>query len=834
MNYEEALVSAKNGNAVLFYGAGFTYGLESYAGYKAPNGTRLAEILCEEANINSTDNLKVASRNFRRVKTDEELIELLRQYFIFDRIPETYNAITTTPWHSIYTTNYDNSFEVSALQNKIPYTSLVLTDNPKNFHNQKFILHINGSIDKLTKSDLETSFKLTNVSYLTAHFRDNKWAEVFRRDLQAAEAIFFVGYSLYDLDIQEIIFDIGNLKSKIFFIDKPGLSEEEIENSELSDFGLIKSIGVEKFANDLDNVDENLIGEPSKVISSFEQLEFNIPLELPKDEDVFDLYLKGYFQIDYIYQDIVSVKENYVFHRDIFTAAISCLNDKENLIITGGLANGKTILSYQLLAYLKAQGYTAFQLKDEFVQADAFIDITKILKENVKTVFFIENYTSVSNLDVISHIETSRHEKVKLILTARTFEHEKYHTDLYFNKKIINVQNTREINTDELTHSDLSKIVKSFAKQGIWPEKINSYESSRIRHLKTEANSQFHGVLVRALNSPQIKDRLNSFYNEMLKSDLIMKNITAIMCFSLSNVSKPSFHNVAAVTKSNAIFEPAFTKSVIFQTLVSSKGDNSILSKSSILAQFFLKNFPTPKLLVETIIEIAKNSYSKSTYNQDFYMNFYRFLAAFRNIQTLLPDRGRRELLIDFYEGLKRSVEDEIKNPQFWLQYAIARLSFPTQDNNNLELAKKYLDTALQIAKARKGGYWTDDIETQMARYFFYSAISVNYSVSQVDEALNSFNEGVNLLVKVSNNKDRMNREIFRPMKEVHGFYTRYNSTLKGEVLERFKLQCLRLKEIIDKNIFLEESEENFNRAKTAVEYILKSIELRQHVEINN
>ena len=103
MNYEEALISAKNGNAVLFYGAGFTYGLQSYAGYEAPNGIKLAKILCEEANITPTDNLKVASRNFRRVKTDEELIELLRKYFIFDKIPQTYNAITTIPWHSIYT-----------------------------------------------------------------------------------------------------------------------------------------------------------------------------------------------------------------------------------------------------------------------------------------------------------------------------------------------------------------------------------------------------------------------------------------------------------------------------------------------------------------------------------------------------------------------------------------------------------------------------------------------------------------------------------------------------------------------------------------------------------
>ena len=66
MTYEQALISAKNGNAVIFYGAGFCRGLTSALGKELPTGKGLAEILCQEIDMDNVDDLKDAAQYYLR------------------------------------------------------------------------------------------------------------------------------------------------------------------------------------------------------------------------------------------------------------------------------------------------------------------------------------------------------------------------------------------------------------------------------------------------------------------------------------------------------------------------------------------------------------------------------------------------------------------------------------------------------------------------------------------------------------------------------------------------------------------------------------------------
>lgn len=217
MNYDQALIAARNGNAIIFFGAGFSYGLTSATGKTLPTGKELAKILSNEVTTRSTDDLRVASKKYLKQKTEESLISLLKDYFCVREVSDQYNGITTVPWRAVYTTNYDNAFEVSALSNGIRYESVDIESQPRSTANQKRVIHINGYINQVTSENLHTSFKLTNTSYLTEQFRNSSWSEVFKRDIKSAHAIFFVGYSLYDIDIQEIIYADKEMREKNFF-----------------------------------------------------------------------------------------------------------------------------------------------------------------------------------------------------------------------------------------------------------------------------------------------------------------------------------------------------------------------------------------------------------------------------------------------------------------------------------------------------------------------------------------------------------------------------------------------------------------------------------------
>lgn len=252
MNYTDALTAAWNGKAVLFLGSGFSTGAESIDGEPFPTGSALARFLCHRAGIKETSDLRQASSRYVKKLSDEALVDLLTSIFSAKTTSASQKQIVQIPWKGIYTTNYDNILERASADMGKKLRPVELTDNPRNYKdNSSCVLHINGFIDSLTPEALQGSFKLTSASYLTEKFRESPWSTIFTRQIMSAHAVFFVGYSLYDLEIQEILNSDNTLKDKTFFIEFPGLDEEDIELSDLNDFGTLHPIGVEQFALDL-------------------------------------------------------------------------------------------------------------------------------------------------------------------------------------------------------------------------------------------------------------------------------------------------------------------------------------------------------------------------------------------------------------------------------------------------------------------------------------------------------------------------------------------------------------------------------------------------------
>lgn len=252
MLYENALHAVWQGKAVLFVGSGFSSGAQSLNEKNFPTGTELAKLLCKEAELKETTDLRQASSRYIKKLNEDSIIELLTNIYSARHTTSAQKIVASAPWKGIYTTNYDNILERGASDLGKKLRPVELSSNPRHYKdNTNCVLHINGFIDTLNPETLTKSFKLTSASYLTEKFRESAWSTIFTRQIMSAHAVFFVGYSLYDLEIQEILFAEKSLREKTFFIEYPGLDDEDVEFSDLNDFGTLLPIGVEKFSDDL-------------------------------------------------------------------------------------------------------------------------------------------------------------------------------------------------------------------------------------------------------------------------------------------------------------------------------------------------------------------------------------------------------------------------------------------------------------------------------------------------------------------------------------------------------------------------------------------------------
>ena len=67
---------------------------------------------------------------------------------------------------------------------------------------------------------MNNSFKLSASSYLDTDFSSNEWVQLLKSDIDAATAVILIGVSgKSDLDLKRLIYNDGQYKDKIIFID---------------------------------------------------------------------------------------------------------------------------------------------------------------------------------------------------------------------------------------------------------------------------------------------------------------------------------------------------------------------------------------------------------------------------------------------------------------------------------------------------------------------------------------------------------------------------------------------------------------------------------------
>ena len=248
VEFEMALAYAAQGRAVLFLGAGFSWGATSLADEPFLLGAGLGKALADEAGIPSDFALEDISDIYMSKFGSAALLQKLRNWYVAKEVTKSQKELAKLPWRRVYTTNYDDVFERACAEVGMGVISHVGTDSVgKLAKNGLTCVHLNGFIWTATEDSLSRELKLTSTSYSAGSAMNDEWADRFRFDLHASQAIFFVGYSLADLDLRRLLVE-QELKEKSFVLKKdPSIADAH----RASLFGLPVAKGVEDFADEV-------------------------------------------------------------------------------------------------------------------------------------------------------------------------------------------------------------------------------------------------------------------------------------------------------------------------------------------------------------------------------------------------------------------------------------------------------------------------------------------------------------------------------------------------------------------------------------------------------
>lgn len=267
MELEEALKHALDGRALLFLGAGFSRGATNLAGNDFALGADLATSLSNEAGLPTGMALEDAAELYAERVGVGKLIDSLKMSFSAKAVAECHRQIAGIPWRRVYTTNYDDVFELacSAIGKRVD--SVIPPDDTLHVSKKNLLsVHLNGFIRRTDEDSVWNDLKLTQPSYDSGSAMDTDWGSLFRADLQAAQAVFFVGYSLSDIDIRRLLFE-EQLIDKAFFAlgPKPDMATAH----RAAKYGLLIAAGTAEFANQLTDFRKTYVPEKDPTPISF-------------------------------------------------------------------------------------------------------------------------------------------------------------------------------------------------------------------------------------------------------------------------------------------------------------------------------------------------------------------------------------------------------------------------------------------------------------------------------------------------------------------------------------------------------------------------------------
>lgn len=704
MNFNDAITCALDGEAVLFVGSGFGYGAKNLQGIKPVTGGEFAEELWKESGLSgNAASLSIASQAYIQKHSRSALAELCRSAFTIKTPAAHHIDIAALPWQRIYTTNYDDLLEKSAHEASRALNGVVLDDPVEKYLGPRLCVHLNGSISRMAPTDLDSTFKLTQASYVTDTLLKSHWMSVFTQDLRLCRAVIFVGYSMYDLDIARLIYK-EDIKDKAFFVTAPDLRPDHLDALMLPMFGEVVDIGVAEFANRIKGVRAKHapVKRPPPYVE-LERVRATVEAALPSNAQLEQLFLYGKFNPSLLATATTNGARGVVI-RDKVTSVVGALNTGRDAVIVADLGNGKTIALEEVAHSLLLGGWTVYRLQRN--SKDLLKELSRLINDEGKIALLVDGY--VPFLDAIEYVALRRNDRpIRFALTSRSAVHEAYRDRL---EEALRKPMVDEFDLNTMSKSEAEGLIRIIDEFGLWSDFSALSDIAKMRLIRTDCSSQIHQALLKIYKSPHISARIE----EMFRGISVAVNRVVTAAFLISASGLQSDKRLIDELLSDA---PLTRLSNMDRESVRFLWDDvggKLRIRSSVLAQFYLTTLANAGSSVRVLIEMFENAHAWRSSAPE-YIYFMRTVMSFSALQLMLPATGFREATVKFYEAIQ-TLHFVSKNPHYWLQYAIARLSF----DDDLDEIGIYFASA--YAHAKRTNFDTYKIDNHYARFLLRKA----------------------------------------------------------------------------------------------------------------
>lgn len=798
---ENIIQKISTGKALLFVGAGFSKSGHSIHNDKElPLSKELAKLIGKTGNFDDGGDLKYASDYFFNMccikdpSLSNVLIEKLKDIFTVKEPDDNHKSIMKAPWKKVYTTNYDDLVELAARSVGKRFETINIDDPTEKYSNEKLCVHINGTIKELDNDTINSKFKLTHSSYLSSEsFANSNWNYIFKKDIELSSIIVFIGYSLYDIEIEKILYDNPSFRDKVVFIqreindDRDTTKEDYIFNK----YGELYRIGVSGFASLIeDNYDTIVSASQEFYTEAFSMYEIvNTPKETIREKDIESFLRHGELSIEYLQEGMTSDQVvPFLIKRDKIAQLITLVDNNQLVCITSELGNGKTFFLKEAALQLTLEGYLVYTLTAP--SGDYFSDIDKIVSQNFNCILIIDTYGNCKEL--IKYLLSINLKRIKVIISERTINHHSYSND--FDDKL----KTKDLNIDILNEQEIAFLVKILEHTSLWGQYGKLTYTRKINHIQNACGRQLSNVLIDILKSTHIRNEITKLLSKPFENEMIKMNIFVVCLLDIMNMPI-TLSLISDIAQNDLPLSDFSNTNEIRHFFTLNLLSRSVDTKSSIYSLYLLNEHFESKYVVEKclfILQSLEHKFKSRTLDRirnDIRINLFRF----NFIERILPAKSKTGMLVKYFEEIKNKLPFHINNPQYWLQYGMAHIAL-----KNYDKAYRYLENAFDKAKYQVN-YDVHKINNQKARL---NLIIGSLSSTKIEDAMQLFIEADNLLNKHKN-------DIYK-FKVVNMYYDFYNSkkhTLSKQQRSRLKQACnhklndLQILQRVDANNFKQE-----------------------------
>ncbi|REE19923.1 hypothetical protein B0G71_3040 [Paraburkholderia sp. BL27I4N3] len=600
-----------------------------------------------------------------------------------------------------------------------------LTDFPGDYLAKRATcVHLNGSVRNLQVEDLNDRFKLTSSSYLSAEtFTNSAWHFPFKRDLEMCTALVFVGYSLYDIEIQKILYENPDFAQKTFFITSPGVSERE--RFTLAPFGNCLPIGAESFAENISNYLPKFLLERSEdLLTSLMKYDLSENIQVARDADAERFLMIGDVS-DALLETSLLVGDGapLAVRRTDVKIAVEAATKGSHIAVISDFGNGKSVFLRCLTILLAQKGQAIYIVDnpDDYNREDLEI----LAKSRKRAFLVIDSYDQ--HADFLQHFSDLSPVNITLLVAARTAKHERMQ-DTLGNLKI----NFHEFVIDELDDIETEELVEIIDNVGLWADLVTLGGDRKADIIKARHRGQLQQTLLSILQAPQMITRVAEIVKPIFAKKTYKDTIFAISVLSaLDFPLKPSI--ISEVAGNDEIYNSALRNNEDFKSLVRFER-GSVFARSSVFCLSLIRNHFISTYIVDQLLAIAKRMDEHGASGQQ--NDILKALLRFSGVERLFPERQRINNLVRYYEEVKRRITWLKQDPHYWLQFGMALLA-----HDEYEKSQRMLSQAYEWAEKKKN-YHTMHIDMQQSRLY----MKISAKETDASQSFKYFKKGLEFL----------------------------------------------------------------------------------------